>query len=219
MSETTWSGYINKSFDKLDKNIITITNDDYEVVYQKTRLVKTSDYENYSGGKKLATIYIDSVDIKKGKIEKGEISFEIYNDYVNFDASILDIRDNLPLEEIKIILPQLPTTLDYYYKSFSGKETLEASVKITSITYEIKDDDLYIYFAGEKIYDSEGKNYSRSVKFGWKLYDSEGYVIDSGDFYSTGIKTGEKFRNEKISIYNEMVPGKTYKLVLLDLVI
>ena len=50
-------------------------------------------------------------------------------------------------------------------------------------------------FTGEKTYDAQGAGQSRVVKVGWKLYDSEGYVVDDGVAYSTSIKTGEKFKN------------------------
>lgn len=73
---------------------------------------------------------------------------------------------------------------------------------------------MYIYFTGEKTYDSEGSKYSQSCKVGWKLYDSEGYILDSGMFYSPNIAVGEKFRNEKECAWDVIKPGETYKLVI-----
>ena len=42
---------------------------------------------------------------------------------------------------------------------------------------------------------------------GWKLYDSDGYVIDDGTARSTAIKVGEKFKNCEDSIRN-LEPGE-----------
>ena len=116
----------------------------------------------------------------------------------------------MPVKPTKIILPTLPEIISDY--SYSGSK--KSSVKITNITYEISDDDLYLYFTGEKIYDSEGNKYSRSCNVGWKLYDLDGYILDSGTFYSPAIAVGEKFRDEDERIYGVIKPGETYKLVI-----
>ena len=189
-----------------------ITNDNGEIVYKATRIVKTSDYSGWTNGygKKwtAAAIYIPYADITPGTTSKGVISFEVYNDYVSFNTGTLTISSGLPLKPTTIIMPTLPRTLHEY----SYNNRINSSVTITNITYEISGDDLYIYFTGEKTYDKEGNNYSRSCKVGWKLYDSDGYILDSGTFYSPGIAVGEKFRNEKAYAWDVIQPGETYRL-------
>lgn len=191
---------------------IKITNDNGELIYKATKVVKVSDYSGWTNGYgkqwTAAAVYIPYSDITPGTTSAGTISFEVYNDYVSFDTSTLKISSGLPLKPTTIIMPILPETLyEYGYK-----DSITSSVKITDITYEVVGDDLYIYFTGEKLYDKEGNRYSRSCKVGWKLYDSDGYIIDSGTFYSPSIAVGEKFRNEKAYAWDVIKPGETYRL-------
>lgn len=72
---------------------------------------------------------------------------------------------------------------------------------------------MYFYITGEKTYDSKGNNYSRSCKIGWKLYDSEGYVIQDGTVYTTSLQVGEKFKDRETRIYDVITPGEQYRLV------
>lgn len=193
---------------------IEIVNDNGETVYKAIKLVKTSDYSGWSNtyGKQwtAAAIYINYSDITSGTSEKGTVSFKVYNDYVSFDTSTLTIYDNLPLKPTTIILPTLPQTIHDY--SYSNK--VSSSVKITNITYEISGDDIYFYFTGEKTYDANGAKYSQSCKIGWKLYDADGYVVESDTFYSPQIAEGEKFRNEIEYAWDVVKPGETYTLVI-----
>ena len=189
-----------------------ITNDNGEVVYNKTKIVKVSDYSTWTNnsGKEwvAAAIYIPYTDIIPGTTTAGNISFEVYNDYVSFDTSTLTISRGLPLKSSKINVPSVPKVIHNYGYS----DSIKSSVKITSVTYKVSGDDLYIYFAGEKTYDKEGNNYSRTCEVGWKLYDSEGYIVDSGTFYSPGIAVGEKFRDEEEIAWDVIKPGKSYRL-------
>ncbi len=194
---------------------IKIVNDKNEEVYSAVKVVKSSDfgtwsYNNGAVKKYQASIKIYDNEIKGGKVDTGDIYFTVYNTgYFSFDESTLSVND-LPVMPTTIILPTLPETIHDY--TYSGKT--DSSVKITNITYEISGDDLYIYFTGEKTHDAEGNKYSQSCKVGWKLYDSEGYIVDSGTFYSPNIAVGEKFRNEKEYAWDVIEPGETYTLVI-----
>ena len=195
---------------------IRITNDAGETVYTATKTVKSSDFTtwSYNNGavKKLqATIYIYDSEIRQGKSADGDIYFTVYNDgYFSFDESRLSIED-LPEKGTTILLPTLPTVIhDYNYD-----KSIDSSVKVTNITYEVSGDDLYIYFTGEKTYDERGNSYSQSCKIGWKLYDSEGYVVASGTCYSDAIAVGEKFRNQKEYAWDCITTGETYTLEII----
>ena len=195
---------------------IKIENDNNEVVYNATRVVKTNDYNNWTNsyGKEwvAAAIYINYTDILAGTSTSGTIYFDVYNDYVSFDPSTLDIYDNLPLKLTTVSLPILPNSItDYTYN-----DKISSVVDITNITYEVKNDDLYLYFTGEKTFDIEGPNYSQPCYVGWKLYDSDGYIVYSGTFISPNISIGEKFRNEKCYAWDVIKPGESYKLVISD---
>ena len=140
--------------------------------------------------------------------DEGEIIFDIYNDYVSFSSSTLTINEGLPLKATEIILPKLPQKIH----SYNYDDSIESTVTITEITYEISGDDLYFYFTGEKTYDEDGKKHSASCKIGWKLYDSDNYIVDSDTFYSPAIAVGEKFRDEKEYVFDVIKPGETYTL-------
>lgn len=175
---------------------IEILNDKNDLVYRASRLVKTDDYltwtNNFNKKWVAAAVYINYSDIDYGTSKNGTIYFEVYNDYVSFDTSTLTM-DNLPLKPVTIILPTLPVTI----RKYDYNKKISTSVMITNLTYTVKDDDLYLYFTGEKLYDIEGNGYSRSCRVGWKLYDSQGYIVKTGTFYSPNIATGEKFKDEK----------------------
>ena len=108
-----------------------------------------------------------------------------------------------------IELPDVPQTISDtgYYAS---------SCKVTGITYKVSGDDVTFYFTGEKTYDKNGNGYSQSCKIGWKLYDEDGYVVDSGTCYTTSIKVGEKFKDAKCNANNVIEQGKTYRLVIMN---
>ena len=157
-----------------------------------------------------ASIYIYDDEITAGYSKSGKFYYTITaSNGAAWDEYSLDISNDLPIKASTVILPELPNVIVNY--SGTRKKT---AVKITEITYTIDDDDLYIYFSGEKTYDISGSGYSRAVQVGWKLYDSEGYIVDSGTFYSPAIAVGEKFRNEKQTIWNIIKPGETYTLVI-----
>lgn len=193
---------------------IRIVNDNDEEVYSKTKIVRSYDFgiwtSAYYGERLLASVDIKDEEIKEGTSDEGKIYFKVNTGYFSFGETTLDI-DNLPVKGVTVNMPKLPKTYNEY--GYDGKET---SVKITEITYKVSGDDLYLYFTGEKMYDEEGKKYSRSCYVGYKLKDSEGYVVSSGSFRTPSLATGEKFKNESEVLYNCIEPGETYTLELSD---
>ena len=119
------------------------------------------------------------------------------------------------LQGATIKLPSTPATISYYGSSAKKYTTC----KVTSITpsiYSSSSSGLWyeIEFKGECTYNYRGSGQSSSMKIGWKLYDSERYVIGSGTLYSESVAVGEKFI-ETINVYY-LTPGKTYTLEILD---
>ena len=185
---------------------IRIENDNAVVVYEKTILIKTSDYKN-----NLATVYIKSSDIKGDYIDDGDFYYKVYNPgYFSFDEYSLSVYD-LPLKATTLLTPSTPST--YHYYSYSGSKY--CTVKITSIRYEMSGDDMKIYLSGEKTYDTKGSSYSRSCAVGFKVYDSQGYVVQSGTFYSDDLCVGDKFKDDYFWVYDLEI-GETYTLELLN---
>ena len=188
---------------------LSIVDDDGATVYSATKILRTSDYNGSQ-----AVIRIKDSEIKGGTNTYGNISIKVYNTgYFSYDPVSVRIYGDLPLAPITVHLPTLPMTIhDYDYRG-----NIDSSVKISEITYELHyDDSVVFYVDGEKLYDAEGRGYSQSTKVGWKLYDMEGYIIDSGTFYSPGIKVGEKYRDEDFYSFDSVKPGGTYRLEILS---
>lgn len=100
----------------------------------------------------------------------------------------------------------MPTTL--FFSGYGGKSI----VKITNITYKIYRSSVDLYLTGEKTYDARGDKYSDMYDIAWKLYDSEGYVIDGGIYYTKMLIVGDKFRDAEITIQKTLEVGETYTL-------
>lgn len=141
------------------------------------------------------------------------------NDSTNVISTVAELEDYLGLidEEnnenspVKITLrTSLPTTISSY--NYSDK--IESSAVISDFTCSVNNSTVDISFTGEKTYDIEGAGQSRSIKVGWKLYDAEGYVVESGTASSTSIKMGEKFKNCEDRIYS-LDPGE-YELEIMN---
>ena len=123
-----------------------------------------------------------------------------------------------PKEECSLEIPSLPVEINRY-----SNDSLTSSVRVTQIipTFETLRDGtitLTIKYSGTKTYDANGNDQSASCAIGWKLYDYDGNVLDSGTLGSPKIATGESFANKSavlIYSWHEAEPG-AYKLVLLD---
>lgn len=197
---------------------IKIVNDDDLVVYSAVKIVTMNDFSIWTKNDKrylLATIYIDDEEITQGLNDDGRIYFTIYNDnYFSFEETSLTIWSSLPLLPVTITLPTIPQIINYY--NYSG--TLDSSCTITDITCGFSGFNgslFYIYFTGEKTYDKEGKNHNGYCRIGYKIYDSEGYIIESGYVLTDQMTVGEKFKNVKL-YFGEAERGQTYRLELLN---
>ncbi len=176
---------------------VTIKGEDGTILYSETIIKKDSQYG----------VEIDYDNVTPGLSSTGTLYYKVYNDYVTFDEISHELTQ-LPWT-VDIELPELPTIItDKGYNS--------SACRVTNITYKISDNDATFYFSGEKTYDEKGNNYSQQCKIGWKLYDSDGYVVDSGTCYSSAIKVEEKFKDATAHTWDIIEQGKTYRLVILD---
>lgn len=113
---------------------------------------------------------------------------------------------------VRIVLrDSLPKTLyEYDYRN-----RIESSCTVTDFRYEVSDythsveQTAYLYFSGTKNYDENGAGQSASCKISWKLYDADGYVVDSSTCRSAGVAVGEKFRDAKDYCF-DLMPGTYY---------
>ncbi len=195
---------------------IKIVNDKNVTVYNDTKTFTDNDFSYWTSNNGtveefLAAIYINANDIQAGNTSEGKIYFTVYGDGYSFEECDLDIYD-LPIKPVTVELPNFPISAsDYYY----GNEKY-TSVKLTGATYEIEyGDSLNIYLTGEKTFDCNGNNNDSICSFNWKLYDKEGYLIDSGSVYTDSISVGDKFK-ETITAFDCIEPGGEYRLVFTD---
>jgi hypothetical protein len=69
--------------------------------------------------------------------------------------------------------------------------------------------------AMKSTYDREGNNYSRSPKVGYKIYDEDNVVINSGTLIGESIKVGETCYAELDVYYLEL--GRSYRIEFLNI--
>ena len=65
---------------------------------------------------------------------------------------------------------------------------------------------LTITITGEK---KSGNSNSGYDMIDYKLYDSAGYMVDSGQIYLPSLSAGDKFKDDSVVIY-DVVPGESY---------
>ena len=66
-----------------------------------------------------------------------------------------------------------------------------------------------VLFSGEKIrVGTAAYGTSMSAMFSWKLYDSEGYVVSSGQAQTGSMAAGDRFKNKRISIITSLEEGE-----------
>lgn len=195
---------------------IRIVNNDGVTVYEKALSFYESDFTTWTRGATnkyyLCSINISPDDIAPGTCTSGKVYFTIRGDDYYFDESVLTVG-GLPTLPIDVQLSEQPITLNRF-NSYSG--ALSTSVRIDSITYEMIDGELKVYFVGEKTYDYEGAQGYNLCALKWKLCDSEGYLVDTGATSFSNLTVGDKFKNEYIWIDGGITYGETYTLILLD---
>lgn len=208
----------NGNYLSADGNVdIRIVNEKDEEVYTATRSFSKDDFGNYTsqiaGEQFLVNVRIPASDIEEGKSSSGKVFLTVYNEnsYV-FDEVNCEAAYCLPLSDIHLIHGDFPQEIEV--AGYLGGT--DAILRINDLTYEFDKEyipQLKITLLGEKVY---GKD-SRSVAYDiidYKLYDSEGYSIDSGSVFLDSLREGEKFKDSSIVIY-DITPGETYEFQLM----
>lgn len=147
-----------------------------------------------------------------------KISASYYRDYAGSYEEGKTIEYDLNLKNdysINIELKtELPVELSY---GFSGRIYTKCRVD----TFDYYESAWYngvasvdFVFSGEKTYDRSGENNNDNCQFSWKLYDAEGFVIDSGTVYTNEITVGQTFKDVKSYVY-DIKPGN-YTIELID---
>lgn len=154
-------------------------------------------------------IYINQSDIAGSASTSGSLSLAVKCDTAEFEPDNLYIYD-LPSKELSVQLPITPAKVTNY--NYRGD--VETIVSITKISCESRTNydstaTLTINMNVELI-----ANYSditgHSSKVGYKLKNSEGIIVDSGQFYISPMEVGEIVAEQGM-IYN-IDPNDTYTL-------
>ena len=128
-----------------------------------------------------------------------------------------ELHPNVAATSLEI--PTLPLVINEY----DYNNELKSSVKVTKIEVDIgrrgdndgADITISVKFSGTKTYDKNGSGQSSSVKIGWKLYDADGNVEETGTFYAPQLAMGESFANKSENLISYSAAGK-YRLEILN---
>ena len=199
---------------------LEIVDDNNEVLYKGFFYITELDYSIWSnaisGDKYLASIEISEDDILEGSTESGKIVLNVTGEeyqfllFENYEIDAYDLPCKAPSDKCSISIPALPLTVNEY----NWRDEIDTTIRIDSIVSEWDDNydgtcDLKLTFSGEKTYGDNDYSY-----ISYKLYDSEGYVVDSGVFITDKLSSRDKFKNMEERIYN-LDPG-TYRLEITD---
>jgi hypothetical protein len=150
----------------------------------------------------------ETINLTKLGLEKGEEYSVVFIDKGYIPKNNTDKNKK---QSIEISLPDVPQTLHNY----NSNEKLLCSFKVTDISYESSGTSVTLYFTVEKTYDTNGDGQGRQCYIGWTLYDSEGYIIDSGDAYSDSLKVGDKQKKVDDDIYG-LDKNEKYRLEIVS---
>lgn len=189
---------------------IRIVNDENEEVYSGTKSVSSDDFGNYTsqaaGDQYLANVRIPAAEITAGKSANGKVYFTVYKENeVQFDEVNCDALYCLPIEDVQVTFDEFP--LDLKVKDFMGGTA--SVIQIQGAEYKFDKDyspRLNITITGEK---KSGSGNSGYDMVSYKLFDSAGYMIDSGNIYLSSLSAGDKFKDDSVVIY-DVIPGESY---------
>lgn len=196
-----------------DVNVdIRIVNDDGAEVYKATHFVERDDFGYYTsqtaGDQYLANVRIPTSQITAGTNVNGKVYLTVYKgDSLRFNEVNCTALYCLPIMDTQLVAEDLPKEISV--KDYYGK--IESKIKVEEVTYihyKNYTSTLKISFAGTKTY---GKSNSSYDTIFYKVYDSKGYVVDSGKVYLSNLVEGDKFKDDSIIVYN-VVPGETYTI-------
>ena len=193
---------------------IRIVNDENEEVYTGTKSVSVDDFGYYTsqaaGEQYLANVGLPAAEITAGKSASGKVYFTVYKEnVVQFDEVNCDTLYCLPIEDVQVTFDSFP--LDLNVTDFMGGTA--SVIQVQGAEYKFEKDyspQLTITITGEK---KSGDNYGYDM-ISYKLYDSAGYMVDSGDIYLPSLSSGDKFKDDSVVIY-DITPGESYTFKLL----
>ncbi len=194
---------------------IAITDESNTNLFQKDIPFTSDDFtdwtnQQWDSSRYLCGLYIKDSELQGSASRSGTLSLKVtLDDGTGFDTKTLKISD-LPSISVKVNLPTIPSTFqDMRYSSYTS------TVQISKLEYKSE-----VNYDGEatlrfdivlKLVSKTDKiNESSNVNVGYKLYDSEGIVVDSGHINSDPLAVGESSK-DSFNIY-DLDPRDTYTL-------
>lgn len=195
---------------------IRIVNDKNEEIYKGTKSVSKDDFSYYSskvaGEQYLANVRIAEKEIKEGKSESGTVYLTVYKDNViSFDEVNCSALNCLPISAVTLTTDPLPISINI--KGYDG--SVESKIEINDVSYVYEKSitpQLKITISGVKTYGTKSSSYDM---ISYKLYDSNGYLVDSANVYLSSLEKGDKFKDDSIVIY-DITPGENYSLKITE---
>lgn len=198
---------------------VRIENENGDIVYEGTTSITEDDFSNYTsqvaGERYLANVRIAESEIQEGTSSSGTVYFTVSDGKsFTFDECNCSALYCLPVKDIQLSVESLPIELQQ--RGYDG--SIESKILVTDVQFSVDNSlsssCMTIVVSGEKTYGKDDGFYYDIVSY--KLYDSEGYLSDSGQIYlGTSLSVGDKFKDDSLTIY-DLMPGETYTLQLLD---
>ena len=214
-----FSFYVEYSFEHIKQEAdisIKIVNQKDQVVYDKTTHVTEKDYYDFTTTSQdlshlYGVVYIKDDEIKKGQTEYGTLTIGATLPSGNyFEDHTIQMFD-LPLLDFSMTLKnKLPVTINGY--DYSGKET---SMKIESFQAEKGGLGAEITLVATMTYNKKGNDSNDYARVSYKIKDSEGMVVSSGDIMFGPLAVGDKTKETEICV-GTFELGEKYTIELLD---
>lgn len=192
---------------------IKIVNDKDEEVFNSTKTVSKDDFSYYTsklaGEQYLANVKISASEIMSGKSSNGTVYLTVYKENIlAFDEVTCSALYCLPISDVQLSAKVLPVELAI--KNYDG--TTGSKIRIDDISFKFSKEispRLTITVMGAKTY-GNGNNLADDT-IDYKLYDSKGYLVDSGSVFLDALSKGDKFKDDSIVIY-DVTPENLTKL-------
>lgn len=195
---------------------IRIEDESGNELYKATKSVSKRDFGSYSsqvaGEQFLANVRIKASDILEGNSTSGTVYLRVYKENtVQFDEVNCKALYCLPTKGVSLKVDDLPVDLNV--KGYDGR--IESIIRVNDVSYLFDNTitpQLKITISGVKTFGDSNSVYDI---VSYKLYDSSGYLIDSGNIYLNSLSSGDKFKDDSITIY-DVVPGENYTIKLVE---
>lgn len=183
------------------------------VLYDKTVSITKDDFHHFSNEVKgehyLAEIRIPKEEIKKGKSSEGTVRFKVYDKNIEFNECICPNVYYLPIMDFAIEASQLPqeVVINGYTGAIATKLFIEDVEFVVEEGYSPL---VNVIVTGKKTYADAYLN-SGVDNFAYQVLDCDGYVVESGPLFLTGLNQGDKFKDDTIRLY-DLIPGAQYTI-------